>query len=291
MQKEQYLRKPPWLRIKMTTSPEYMDVKRLMRNQKLNTVCEHAGCPNMHECWGQHKTATVMILGEICTRNCHFCSVEHGKPNSPDPEEPNRVAESVSILGLKHVVITMVTRDDLKDSGAGVITNTVIAVRKQNPTCSIELLTSDLGGIPNNIKGVIASQPEILSHNLETVRRLSPIIRPEADYERSLDFFRIASETNHVLLKSSLMIGLGEKIEEIIHSMDDLRKAGVSILNIGQYLQPTRKHLPVKKYWHPDEFKKMKKIALKMGFKFCEAGPLVRSSYHAAEQYNEIHSN
>lgn len=226
-----------------------------------------------------------MILGSICTRACRFCAVQTGLPTELDWEEPERVAESVEQMGLKHVVITAVARDDLKDGGAEIFAETVRAVRRHNPFCSIEVLPSDMSGEYDNLKTLMDAKPDILNHNIETVRRLSPVVRARATYDRSLEFLRRAKQINsNIPTKSSIMVGLGETKEEIIEMMDDLLNNDVNIITIGQYLQPTKRHLKVQKYWHPQEFNELKEIALLKGFSHCEAGPLVRSSYHADEQ-------
>jgi len=285
--KEEYIRKPDWLKIKLNTSEEYKGLKKLMREKNLHTVCEEAKCPNIHECWGERRTATFMILGDVCTRACRFCAVKTGLPNELDLAEPERVADSVQLMNLKHVVITVVARDDLKDGGASVLAETVSAIRRKNPFTSIEVLPSDMGGLKENLQILMDAKPDILNHNIETVRRLSPRVRARATYDRSLEFLRRSKEMQpEIPTKSSLMIGLGETEEEIIEVMDDLRANNVDIMTIGQYLQPTKKHLPVKKYYSPLEFGKLRKIAMSKGFKHCEAGPLVRSSYHADEQVN-----
>ncbi|MCL7748939.1 lipoyl synthase [Halalkalibacter alkaliphilus] len=286
--KEEHLRKPDWLKIKLNTNESYTGLKKMMRENKLNTVCEEARCPNIHECWAVRKTATFMILGDVCTRACRFCAVKTGLPNELDLQEPERVAESVETMGLKHVVITAVARDDLKDGGSAVFAETVRAVRRRSPFCTIEVLPSDMLGSFDNLKTLMDARPNIMNHNIETVRRLTPRVRARATYERTLEFLRRAKEMHaDIPTKSSLMIGLGETKEEIIETMDDLRAADVDIMTIGQYLQPTKKHLKVQKYYHPDEFAELKEIALSKGFSHCEAGPLVRSSYHADEQVNE----
>jgi lipoic acid synthetase len=285
--KEEYLRKPEWLKIKLNTNENYKGLKKMMREKSLHTVCEEARCPNIHECWGVRRTATFMILGEVCTRACRFCAVKTGLPSELDWKEPERVADSVQQMNLKHVVVTMVARDDLKDGGAAVMAETVRAIRRKNPFTTIEVLPSDLGGVEENLKILMDSRPDILNHNVETVKRLTPRVRARATYERSLEFLRRAKEMQpDIPTKSSIMIGLGETKEEIIETMDDLRANHVDIMTIGQYLQPTKKHLPVQKYYHPDEFAELKEIALSKGFSHCEAGPLVRSSYHADEQVN-----
>ncbi|MDQ0155305.1 lipoyl synthase [Robertmurraya andreesenii] len=285
---QEVLRKPEWLKIKLNTNENYKDLKKMMRTSSLHTVCEEARCPNIHECWAVRRTATFMILGDTCTRACRFCAVKTGLPTELDWQEPERVADSVVQMNLKHVVVTAVARDDLKDGGSAVFAETVRAIRRKNPFTSIEVLPSDMGGIYENLEALMNAKPDILNHNIETVRRLTPRVRARATYERSLEFLRRAKEINpNIPTKSSLMIGLGETKEEILETMDDLRANQVDIMTIGQYLQPTKKHLPVVKYYHPDEFQEFKEIALKKGFSHCEAGPLVRSSYHADEQVNE----
>ncbi|MFB6803650.1 lipoyl synthase [Peribacillus butanolivorans] len=286
------LRKPEWLKIKLNTNEQYTGLKKMMREQKLHTVCEEARCPNIHECWAVRKTATFMILGSVCTRACRFCAVQTGLPSELDWEEPERVAESVEQMGLKHVVITAVARDDLKDGGAEVFAETVKAVRRRNPFCTIEVLPSDLNGEYDNLKILMDTRPDILNHNIETVKRLSPQVRARATYERSLEFLRRGKLMNATIpTKSSIMIGLGETKEEIMETMDDLRANNVEIMTIGQYLQPTKRHLKVQKYWSPEEFEELKNIALSKGFSHCEAGPLVRSSYHADEQVRAAKAN
>ncbi|WP_342462832.1 lipoyl synthase [Ureibacillus sp. FSL K6-8385] len=288
MSNKEILRKPEWLKIKFNTNEGYRDLKKLMREKNLHTVCEEARCPNIHECWGERRTATMMILGAVCTRACRFCAVKTGLPTELDLQEPERVADSVKLMNLKHVVITMVARDDLKDGGAGIMAETIRAIRRKSPQTSIEVLPSDLGGVKENLRIIMDARPDILNHNIETVRRLTPRVRARATYDRSLEFLRRAKEMQpDIPTKSSLMIGLGETWDEILEVMDDLRANNVDIMTIGQYLQPTKKHLPVKKYYTPLEFGKLRKIAMEKGFKHCEAGPLVRSSYHADEQVNE----
>ncbi|WP_088032686.1 lipoyl synthase [Evansella clarkii] len=285
--KEEYIRKPDWLKIKLNTNESYTGLKKMMREKKLHTVCEEAKCPNIHECWAERKTATFMILGDVCTRACRFCAVKTGLPNELDRQEPERVAESVKLMGLKHAVITAVARDDLKDGGAEIFAETVRAIRRSSPFTTVEVLPSDMGGKEENLRILMDARPNILNHNIETVRSLTPRVRARATYERSLEFLRRAKEMQpKIPTKSSLMIGLGETKEEIIQTMDDLRAADVDIMTIGQYLQPTKKHLKINKYWTPEEFNELRDIAFSKGFKHCEAGPLVRSSYHADEQVN-----
>ncbi len=290
--KEQHLRKPEWLKIKLNTNEHYTGLKKMMREKQLHTVCEEARCPNIHECWAVRRTATFMILGDVCTRACRFCAVKTGLPTELDWQEPERVAESVRLMNLKHVVVTAVARDDLKDGGAAVFAETVRAIRRKNPLTTIEVLPSDMGGVYENLKTLMDARPDILNHNIETVRRLTPRVRARATYERSLEFLRRAKEMQpDIPTKSSLMVGLGETKEEILETMDDLRAVGVNILTIGQYLQPTKKHLKVEKYYHPHEFMELKEIALARGFSHCESGPLVRSSYHADEQVQSAKAN
>jgi lipoic acid synthetase len=285
--KDEHLRKPEWLKIKLNTNETYTGLKKMMREKSLHTVCEEARCPNIHECWAVRRTATFMILGDTCTRACRFCAVKTGLPSELDWQEPERVADSVQLMNLKHAVITAVARDDLKDGGAAVFAETVRAIRRKNPFTSIEVLPSDMGGIEENLRILMEAKPDILNHNIETVRRLTPTVRARAKYDRSLEFLRRAKEMNPITpTKSSLMVGLGETREEILEVMDDLRANHVDIMTIGQYLQPTKKHLKVEKYYSPDEFAELREIAMSKGFSHCEAGPLVRSSYHADEQVN-----
>ncbi|WP_121615865.1 lipoyl synthase [Virgibacillus halodenitrificans] len=285
---QEYIRKPEWLKTKINTNKSYTGLKKLMRDKKLNTVCEEARCPNIHECWSERKTATFMILGDTCTRGCRFCAVKTGLPNELDWGEPERVAESVEIMGLKHVVVTAVARDDLNDGGAAVFAETVRAIRKLNPGCTVEILPSDMKGDYESLTTLMNSKPDIFNHNIETVRRLTKRVRARAMYDRSLQLLqRVKLIAPTTPTKSSIMVGLGETKEEIIQAMDDLLAHGVDIMTIGQYLQPTKKHLLVERYYHPDEFQELKEIALEKGFRHCESGPMVRSSYHADEQVSQ----
>ncbi|TWT14568.1 lipoyl synthase [Planomicrobium sp. CPCC 101079] len=285
---KEYIRKPEWLKVKLNTNESYTELKKLMREKNLNTVCEEARCPNIHECWSVRKTATFMILGDTCTRACRFCAVKTGLPNELDWGEPERVAESAEIMGLKHVVVTAVARDDLKDGGAAVFAETVRAIRRKVPACTVEILPSDMKGDYESLHMLMDSEPDIFNHNIETVRRLTKRVRAVATYDRSLKLLeRVKEIAPHIPTKSSIMVGLGETKEEILEAMDDLLANNVDIMAIGQYLQPTKKHLDVVRYYHPDEFAELKKIALEKGFKHCEAGPMVRSSYHADEQVSE----
>lgn len=284
---KEHVKKPDWLKIKLNTNDNYKDLKKLMRENNLHTVCEEARCPNIHECWGERRTATFMILGAVCTRACRFCAVKTGLPTELDLAEPERVADSVELMNLKHVVVTAVARDDLKDGGSAVFAETIRAIRRKNPFTTVEVLPSDMGGDFDNLKRLMDAKPDILNHNIETVRRLTPRVRARAQYDRSLELLRRAKELYpEIPTKSSLMLGLGETHEEILETMDDLRANHVDIMTIGQYLQPTKKHLKVQKYYSPDEFGELRKIAMSKGFSHCEAGPLVRSSYHADEQVN-----
>lgn len=285
--KEEYLRKPDWLKIKLNTNEHYTGLKKMMREKNLHTVCEEARCPNIHECWAERRTATFMILGDTCTRACRFCAVKTGLPTELDWQEPERVAESVQLMNLKHVVVTAVARDDLKDGGAAIFAETIKAIRRKNPFTSIEVLPSDMGGKEENLAVLINAKPDILNHNIETVRRLTPRVRARAKYDRSLELLRRAKEMQPLIpTKSSLMLGLGETKEEIIEVMDDLRANNVDIMTIGQYLQPSKSHLKVEKYYSPAEFEEFHDIAISKGFSHCQSGPLVRSSYHADEQVN-----
>lgn len=280
-----YLRKPEWLKIRLNTNQDYREIKTLIREERLHTVCEEARCPNIHECWAVRRTATFMILGDICTRGCRFCAVKTGRPTELDLREPERVADSVKKMGLRHVVVTAVARDDLNDGGAGVFAETIRAIRRKVPYCTIEVLPSDMKGNDESIKTLMDAKPDIFDHNIETVRRLTKRVRAIATYDRSLSVLRRVKEISpDTPVKSSIMVGLGETKDEILQTMDDLLENHVDIMVIGQYLQPTRKHLDVVRYYTPEEFNELRKIALKKGFKFCEAGPLARSSYHADEQ-------
>ncbi|MFN8310093.1 MAG: lipoyl synthase [Chitinophagales bacterium] len=272
--------KPDWLKIKLPAGVEYSDVKKNIHDNRLHTICESGQCPNQTECWGA-GTATLMILGNTCTRSCMFCNVATGKPESVDITEPLRVAESVKKMGLKHVVITSVDRDDLMDGGSGIWAATIRLIRRHNPGVTMETLIPDFAGKWENLERIIEVKPEVVSHNLETVERLTREVRIQAKYERSLEVLRRLKDGGIERTKSGLMLGLGETETEIEKSMDDLRRAGVDILTLGQYLQPTRKHLAVSKYITPDEFSKYKQWGLSKGFRFVESGPMVRSSYHA----------
>jgi len=282
---DQPLRKPDWIRIKLTANPEVDRIKRILRQRKLASVCEEASCPNLSECFS-HGTATFMIMGEICTRRCPFCDVAHGKPNPLDPDEPRQLAEAVAEMQLKYVVVTSVDRDDLKDSGAGHFAACIQAVRKANPTTTLEVLVPDFRGRMDIALSILAdTPPDVFNHNLETVPRLYRKARPGADYEWSLDLLaRYKSVQPDVQTKSGLMLGLGETFEEVVEVMKDCRRHDVDMLTLGQYLQPSRDHLPVDRYVHPDEFEALAEEARALGFKRVASGPLVRSSYQADQQ-------
>lgn len=272
-------KKPKWLRVKLPTGENYRKVRKLVDEHKLHTICESGSCPNMGECWGE-GTATFMILGNICTRSCGFCAVKTGRPDEVDELEPGRVANSVKLMGVKHAVITSVDRDDLADGGAGIWTQTVRAIRAQSPDTTLETLIPDFAGKWENLEQIIAVAPEIVSHNLETVRRLTKQVRIQAKYDRSLEvLFRL--KKGGMRTKSGVMLGLGETEEEVLETMNDLRSVGCDILTLGQYLQPTAKHLPVHSFITPEQFEIYKEKGLEMGFRYVESGPLVRSSYHA----------
>jgi len=272
-------RKPEWLRVKLPVGKEYAHVRGLVDKHKLHTICESGNCPNMGECWGA-GTATFMILGNICTRSCSFCAVATGRPLAVDLEEPERVATSVQLMNVKHCVITSVDRDDLKDGGSIIWAETIRAIRAKSPETTLETLLPDFKGQWDNLARVLEEAPEVVSHNLETVRRLTKEVRIQAKYDRSLECLKHISEAG-LRTKSGIMLGLGETEDEVLESMDDLVANGVHILTLGQYLQPTRKHHQVIEYIHPDQFAKYKEIGMQRGFRVVESGPMVRSSYHA----------
>ncbi|MCT4562541.1 MAG: lipoyl synthase [Crocinitomicaceae bacterium] len=273
------INKPKWLRVKLPTGENYKKVRNLVEEHKLHTICESGSCPNMGECWGE-GTATFMILGNICTRSCGFCAVQTGRPDAVDIYEPGKVAHSVKTMGVKHAVITSVDRDDLKDGGSEIWVQTVKAIRHQSPETTLETLIPDFAGKWENLQNIIDVAPEIVSHNLETVRRLTKQVRIQAKYDRSLEvLFRL--KKGGMRTKSGVMLGLGETEQEVIETMEDLRSVQVDILTLGQYLQPTPKHLPIAEFITPEKFAEYKEIGLEMGFRYVESGPLVRSSYHA----------
>ena len=273
------VRKPDWLRVKLPTGENFRKVAGIVSEHKLHTICQSGNCPNMGECWGA-GTATFMILGNICTRSCGFCAVATGRPEAVDPFEPARVARSVELMGVKHCVITSVDRDDLKDGGSDIWARTIRAIRRRTPATTMETLIPDFQGKWENLAVVTDAAPDILSHNLETVRRLTKLVRIQAKYDRSLEVL-MRSKRAGLRTKSGIMLGLGEKDHEVEESMDDLRSVGVDILTLGQYLQPTMAHLPVAEFIHPDRFARFKEVGMAKGFRYVESGPLVRSSYHA----------
>jgi lipoic acid synthetase len=284
-------RKPEWLKVRLTVGENYEELKRMMRSKTLHTVCEEARCPNIFECWS-NRTATFMILGDICTRACRFCAVKTGLPTELDWAEPERVAEAVEQMGVRHAVVTSVARDDLADGGAAIFAATIKAIRKRNPFTSVEVLIPDFLGNWDALKVVMDAKPDILNHNIETVRRLSDRVRSKAKYDRSLELLRRAKEMQpQIPTKSSIMVGVGETFEEVLEAMRDLRENDVDIVTIGQYLQPTKKHLKIQRYYTPEEFERFKEEGLKMGFSHVESGPLVRSSYHAHEQVQSARAN
>lgn len=280
--------KPSWLKTKLRSGPNFQDLKDIVNDHQVHTVCQEAKCPNISECW-ERRAATIMILGDVCTRSCGFCAVKTGKPSAVDRDEPRRTAEAVKKMGLHHCVITSVDRDELDDFGAEIWAETIRRVHEKVPGCSVEVLTPDFQGVAEHIQTVLDAKPEIMSHNLETVERLHRRIRPQAKYQRSLDVLRQSVKAG-LQTKSSIMVGIGETREEVFTLMDDIRATGCQIFSVGQYLQPTQDHEPVHRYVHPDEFEEYRMYGLKIGFSYVESGPLVRSSYHADEQVlqNEV---
>jgi len=275
-------RLPPWFKVTIRQGPDYRDIRRTMDSLGLHTICEEARCPNVWECWN-NRTATFLILGDICTRRCHYCAVTTGRPLELDREEPLRVAQAVQALGLRHAVITSVNRDELEDGGARIFAETIRHIRRLVPACAVEVLIPDFEGSEAALAAVVAEKPDILNHNIETVRRLFPSIRPQGKYERSLTLLDRAKRMG-ARTKSGLIVGMGETNEEVRGVMRDLRAVGCEIMTIGQYLRPTKQHLPVTRYYHPDEFAAFKAEGLSLGFSHIESGPLVRSSYHAERQ-------
>ncbi|TAD84858.1 MAG: lipoyl synthase [Bacteroidetes bacterium] len=272
-------KKPSWLRVKLPTGENYRHVRGLVDTHKLHTICESGNCPNMGECWGE-GTATFMILGNTCTRSCGFCAVATGRPDPVDWDEPQRVAEAIHLMKVKHAVLTSVDRDELKDGGSTVWFNTIKAVKTLNPTTTLETLIPDFRGIKEQILLVASAGPEMVSHNIETVERLTKQVRIQAKYWRSMEVLRTLKLAG-MRTKSGIMLGLGERMEEVVQTMEDLRFSNVDVITIGQYLQPTAKHLPVDRFWHPDEFAELRQIGYEMGFDYVESGPLVRSSYRS----------
>lgn len=278
------IRRPSWIRVRAPSGETFEWLQSLMRQKTLHTVCEEAGCPNMGECWGS-GTATFLMMGDVCTRTCGFCDIKHGRPQALDLSEPERVAQAVKAMNLKHAVITSVNRDDRRDGGAPVFAMVIRRIREIHPGCSVEVLIPDFKGSAEALRIVMDARPEILNHNVETVPRLFKLVQPQDRYEWAQATLTHAKQMDpDVLTKSGIMVGLGETMEEIKEVMRDLRSWGVEILTIGQYLQPSRQHLPIARYYHPDEFTELKEFGLEIGFRWVESGPLVRSSYHAAEQ-------
>ncbi len=280
--------KPAWLKVRAPGSPNYLRLKGLMKELRLNTVCEEARCPNIGECWN-HGTATFMILGDVCTRACGYCAVPHGMPTELDLAEPGRVAHAIANMALQYVVITSVDRDDVADGGAGIFAETIRAVRASRPECRVEVLIPDFQGLEASLRTVLDAGPDVLNHNTETVPRLYRLARPGGRYPRSLELLdRARTIAPHIPTKTGLIVGLGEEWDEVVQTLKDLRASGVEILTIGQYLRPTESHLRMVRYYHPNEFAELKRIALDLGFGHVESGPLVRSSYHAHEQADAL---
>jgi len=274
-------RLPPWFTVVAKTGPDYLDIKHTMERLQLHTICEEARCPNRWECWNA-RTATFLILGDICTRRCHYCSVQTGRPLDVDTEEPRRVAEAIRALGLRHAVITSVNRDELKDGGAAIFAESIRQTKRLNPSCKVEVLIPDFEGNTAALGAVCAEKPDILNHNIETVKRLFPILRPQGKYYRSIELLGLAKQQG-MTTKAGLILGMGESVDEARDVMRDLRSVDCDMLTIGQYLQPTRNHLPVARFYDPAEFVALKEDGQKMGFSHIESGPLVRSSYHAEQ--------
>jgi len=273
--------RPEWLKVRLPTGPTYENLRRLMRSKELHTVCEEAHCPNMAECWGA-GTATFMILGDTCTRSCGFCAVKTGRPGFVDLEEPARVGDAVAKMALGHAVVTSVNRDELPDGGAAIFAETIREIRRQSPGTSVEVLIPDFLGKPEALDLVLDAKPEVLSHNVETVARLYPRVRPQARYERSLRVLRrISDASEEIVCKTGIMLGLGETQDEVLTTMRDIAEQGTDVLTIGQYLRPSAMHLPIERYWTPDEFRALRDEGMTMGYRHVESGPLVRSSYHA----------
>jgi lipoic acid synthetase len=273
------VKKPNWLRVKLPTGENYRHVRNLVDQHKLHTICESGNCPNMGECWGE-GTATFMILGNVCTRSCGFCAVATGRPEAVDWDEPQRVAEAIYLMKVKHAVLTSVDRDELKDGGSIIWYNTIKAVKSLNPDTTLETLIPDFKGQTENIQRIVEAAPEVVSHNIETVERLTRQVRIQAKYRRSMEVLKVLKEGG-MRTKSGIMLGLGETKEEVLQAMQDLRNSGTDVITLGQYLQPTRKHLPVIRFVHPDEFAEYREAGYNMGFDYVESGPLVRSSYHS----------
>jgi lipoyl synthase len=281
--------RPEWLKVRIPSGENFFEVRRILRSHQLNTICEDAMCPNIAECWGKHRTATFMILGNICTRACAFCAVTSGRPTEYDLMEPARVAAAIADLKLRHAVITSVDRDDLADGGAMVFAETVREIRKLDARVKIELLTPDFQGSLQSVRMIMDARPDIFSHNIETVQRLYPAIRFKSDYTRSFGLLKAAKMVDSdIFIKTGIMIGLGEEWEEVVELMHDAVDSGVDIFTIGQYLRPSMKHAEIKKYYHPDEFAELGEIGRRLGIRWVFSGPLVRSSYHAEDGFEQM---
>jgi lipoyl synthase len=281
--------RPEWLKVRIPSGENFFEVRRILRSHQLNTICEDAMCPNIAECWGKHRTATFMILGNICTRACAFCAVTSGRPTEYDLMEPARVAAAIADLKLRHAVITSVDRDDLADGGAMVFAETVREIRKLDARVKIELLTPDFQGSLQSVRMIMDARPDIFSHNIETVQRLYPAIRFKSDYTRSFNMLKAAKlMDSDIFIKTGIMVGLGEEWEEVVELMHDAMDSGVDIFTIGQYLRPSMKHAEIKKYYHPDEFAELGEIGRRIGIRWVFSGPLVRSSYHAEDVFEEM---
>jgi lipoic acid synthetase len=282
-------KRPDWLKVRIPSGETFFEVRRILRSHNLNTICEDAMCPNIAECWGNHRTATFMILGDVCTRACAFCAVTSGKPTEYDLMEPARVAAAIADLKLRHAVITSVDRDDLNDGGAMIFAQTVREIRKLDPNVKIELLTPDFQGSLQSVKTIIDAGPDIFSHNIETVRRLYPTVRFKSDYTASFGLLKVAKGmASNIFIKTGIMLGLGETKEEVIELMQHAIEAGVDILTIGQYLRPSMKHAEIKRYYHPDEFAELRETGRNLGIRWVFSGPLVRSSYHAEDVFEQM---
>lgn len=282
-------KRPDWLKVRIPSGDNFFEVRRILRSHNLNTICEDAMCPNIAECWGKHRTATFMILGDICTRACAFCAVTSGRPTEYDTAEPARVAAAIADLKLKHAVITSVDRDDLRDGGAAIFAETVRQIRKLDSNVKVELLTPDFQGSLDSVKTIIEASPDIFSHNIETVRRLYPSIRFKSDYTTSFGLLKAAKGMDsRVFIKTGIMLGLGEEREEVVELMRHAVEAGVDILTIGQYLRPSIKHAEIRKYYHPDEFAELRDVGRNLGIRWVFSGPLVRSSYHAEDVFDQM---
>ena len=276
---------PPWLKVSMPGSPRYLELKQLMRGHQLNTVCEEAHCPNIGECWGR-GTATFMILGDICTRRCHYCAVTTGRPQGVDLLEPGRLAETVKKMGLRYCVITSVNRDDLADGGAFIFASCIKRIRAETPDCKVEVLIPDFAGSMEALARVVEARPHVLNHNIESTKRVFPRVRPKGDYRRSLELLANAKELDRdTVTKSGIIVGMGETVAEVVETMEDLRKVDCDLLTIGQYLRPSARHIAIDRFYHPSEFADLAHIGEEMGFKHVASGPLVRSSYHADQQH------